>query len=246
MLLRRFMQHIGRQNWFAVFLDLFIVVFGVWLAFQISEWADGRNRRAELEDQLIALADDLSENVSRLLDHQKYMSSKLAEIHELREILSSEAPQADMDRLEQLLASVFSVRSFQPQVAAYETILTSENVRYLNDTVVRDALNAWQEDLALVKEGESVVLNVRNQVFMKLTIEEYSIAAALERTESVPAETRSSRFRNSFKDLQRNRTLDNMLVLQLATRYTVYQRIGELLESTRAAIEAVDTYMERR
>ena len=244
MLLRRFTQHVGRQDWFAVFLDLFIVVFGIWLAFQISEWADDRDRRVELDEQLMALSDDLSEDVNRLLKHLEYTTGKLAEIDELRGLLSGSESEVDMARLDYLIASVFAVRKYQAQVAAYETLLDSGNFRYLTGTKVRSALNLWQENLALMKEGESVVFDVRNQVIMPYMIEEF--AAAIEQTNSVPPSTRRSRFRNNFGELQANRKIDNMLAIQLAVRYTAQQRISELLESTRAAIAAIAVQLEHQ
>jgi hypothetical protein len=38
MILRSLTKHIKEQNWFAVLLDLFIVVLGILLAFQVTNW----------------------------------------------------------------------------------------------------------------------------------------------------------------------------------------------------------------
>jgi len=38
MLLRSVTKHVKNQNWFAVFLDLLIVVFGVFIGIQVSNW----------------------------------------------------------------------------------------------------------------------------------------------------------------------------------------------------------------
>jgi hypothetical protein len=42
MLLRRFSEHVKGQNWFAVALDFLIVVFGVFIGFQLNTWNDNR------------------------------------------------------------------------------------------------------------------------------------------------------------------------------------------------------------
>ena len=42
MLLRRITQHVKEQNWFAVFLDFFIVVAGILIAFQITNWNEAQ------------------------------------------------------------------------------------------------------------------------------------------------------------------------------------------------------------
>ena len=45
MILRRVTKHVKDQNWFAVCLDFFIVVVGILLAFQITNWSEARGER---------------------------------------------------------------------------------------------------------------------------------------------------------------------------------------------------------
>ena len=42
MRLRSLTKHVRDQNWFAVFLDFFIVVAGILIAFQITNWNEER------------------------------------------------------------------------------------------------------------------------------------------------------------------------------------------------------------
>ena len=49
MLLRSLTKHVKDQNWFAVALDFFIVVVGILLAFQITNWNERREANANLE-----------------------------------------------------------------------------------------------------------------------------------------------------------------------------------------------------
>lgn len=70
MLLRRITKHVKDQNWFAVGLDFFIVVFGVFMGFQVNNWANEqgrqqleRNYSERLHDEVI----DLQETRAPLL-----------------------------------------------------------------------------------------------------------------------------------------------------------------------------------
>lgn len=45
MILRRLTQHVKDQNWFAVGLDFVIVVTGVFIGLQASNWNDNRETR---------------------------------------------------------------------------------------------------------------------------------------------------------------------------------------------------------
>ena len=47
MLLRRTIEHVKAQNWFAVGLDFVIVVFGVFVGLQVQDWNDSRKHQAE-------------------------------------------------------------------------------------------------------------------------------------------------------------------------------------------------------
>ena len=42
MLLRRITKHVRDQNWFAVSIDFFIVVIGVFIGIQVANWNDAR------------------------------------------------------------------------------------------------------------------------------------------------------------------------------------------------------------
>lgn len=54
MILRRLTQHVADQNWFAVGLDFFIVVIGVFIGLQVANWNEARQDRA---DETIFLQD---------------------------------------------------------------------------------------------------------------------------------------------------------------------------------------------
>ncbi len=57
MISRRIKEHVTAHNWFAVAVDFVIVVVGILLAFQITEWADARAdrvREAQIIEALLA------------------------------------------------------------------------------------------------------------------------------------------------------------------------------------------------
>lgn len=56
MAIRRFREHVAAHNWFAVIIDIMIVVLGVFLGLQVSNWNQGRvdaERAAQYRDRLI-------------------------------------------------------------------------------------------------------------------------------------------------------------------------------------------------
>lgn len=51
MILRRFMKHVTDQNWFAVGLDVIVVIVGIFLGLQVQQWYD---RQAEIAEEYIS------------------------------------------------------------------------------------------------------------------------------------------------------------------------------------------------
>ena len=68
MLLRRISKHIREQNWFAVGLDFFIVVAGILIAFQITNWNEGRADRLVERHYLSTLENDAKTSIQNLHD----------------------------------------------------------------------------------------------------------------------------------------------------------------------------------
>jgi hypothetical protein len=57
MLLRRVIQHVRKQEWTAIWIDLVIVVVGVFIGIQVSNWNDDRatvRRAAVFSERLLS------------------------------------------------------------------------------------------------------------------------------------------------------------------------------------------------
>ena len=63
MLLRSITKHVKDQNWFAVALDFFIVVAGILIAFQITNWNEGRQDAKNRELIIDALITNLNDSI---------------------------------------------------------------------------------------------------------------------------------------------------------------------------------------
>jgi hypothetical protein len=68
MLFRRISAHVQHQNWTAVVLDFAIVVVGVFIGIQVSNWNEGRSATAreaqliqDLHRDFLALSNEVAE-----------------------------------------------------------------------------------------------------------------------------------------------------------------------------------------
>ena len=80
MRLRSLSKHIREQNWFAVALDFVIVVVGILIAFQITNWNEARSDRAEERKYLERLSSDLSRTNERIVDQLERYSEMMSDL----------------------------------------------------------------------------------------------------------------------------------------------------------------------
>lgn len=65
MILRRFMDHIRQMNWFAVGIDFLVVVIGLFIGMQVTNWNEARKDRLQEKQYLIRLKADLQDSLMR-------------------------------------------------------------------------------------------------------------------------------------------------------------------------------------
>lgn len=63
MLIRRITKHLEDQNWFAVILDMLVVIFGVYLGFQLNDWNENRKSIQKGESYLQRIAGELEQDI---------------------------------------------------------------------------------------------------------------------------------------------------------------------------------------
>jgi len=68
MLLRSLTKHVREQNWFAVALDFFIVVAGILIAFQITNWNEAKTNKVGVVASLERLDKEVAQNIDHI-DH---------------------------------------------------------------------------------------------------------------------------------------------------------------------------------
>lgn len=120
MLLRRMTDHVKAQNWFAVGLDFLIVVFGILIAFQITNWRDGRQRDAREHAYLERLHTDIIELAGR---RASYDLSRPITVEVLKAIVRyANGYDDDLGLSEALLAVK---QAFPPEIEATPDLLDS-------------------------------------------------------------------------------------------------------------------------
>ncbi|PHS37917.1 MAG: hypothetical protein COA91_09130 [Robiginitomaculum sp.] len=90
MLLRSITKHVKDQNWFAVALDFLIVVAGILIAFQVTNWNEARQNKVIANEYLFRIQNDLILNQKDMEVRQQYFETVKA--HALHAIEAIDGP----------------------------------------------------------------------------------------------------------------------------------------------------------
>lgn len=113
MLLRSITKHVKDQNWFAVWLDFFIVVMGVFFGIQIGNWNDSRLDNQAYEKAYDRMVLEAQTNIIIAQDavgrFSPYLENFRIAIEDLRSCRNDEEATARVNEAVQILSGTFSV-----------------------------------------------------------------------------------------------------------------------------------------
>jgi hypothetical protein len=139
MILRRFKLHVKEQNWFAVGLDVLVVIFGVYIGIYLGEVASERATRVDVQDALELVRVQLLEDLKAVDTIIAYRQNKLKEPKLLLPLISRD----DMDKelVGQKLTEAFDrMFTFFPKSSGYGSMKDSGYLARLDDPQLLEAL----------------------------------------------------------------------------------------------------------
>ena len=147
MILRRVIQHVRKQEWTAIWIDLVIVVVGVFIGIQVQQWSNERSdRRLEhvyLERILsdINLSIETNElNIERLTD---YSDEQYLVVNSLRQCSLPD------DKKDAFADGMSDIGKVGPSVFVQSTVdemLSAGNFSIIRNAKIRDTLNGLSRD----------------------------------------------------------------------------------------------------
>lgn len=92
MLLRRITQHVRDQNWFAVGVDFVIVVIGVFVGIQVSNWNEARAFKARETELLVELENEIERAIQLTAQKSVAIGEVVAAGRRSLDFLETQAP----------------------------------------------------------------------------------------------------------------------------------------------------------
>jgi hypothetical protein len=110
MILRRIREHVKSHNWFAVAIDFLIVVIGVFLGIQASNWNQARIDRRQAREYRAMLLNDIDANLTNLESRGRYYQWVRSE--GLATLAALDRPSSQLG--EQFLIDAYQTSQIQP------------------------------------------------------------------------------------------------------------------------------------
>jgi hypothetical protein len=150
MILRRFMKHITDQNWFAVGLDVIVVIVGIFLGLQVQAWYEAKSDR-EAEQKYLHRLHDETERVQLYATGVLNLSElRYAGVLEVLSIISDDMPRRELNSRE--CFSILASSHLTAQVASIPVIVeltSSGRLSIITNELIRSEMSAYASSLGL-------------------------------------------------------------------------------------------------
>lgn len=142
-ILGRLSKAAREQNWFAVALELVIVVLGVVIGFQVTAWGQDRADRAREQVYLRQLAADLDETL-RVIAHEDSIREAVT-TPALLTLLGSwgSGTPLPVDSIVHLSRQLFTARTLLPTTGTAEALVATGDLTLIRDDSLRNAITAY-------------------------------------------------------------------------------------------------------
>ncbi len=147
MILRRFMQHIKEQNWFAVGLDVIVVIVGIFLGMQVTEWNESRQNRIEEKVILQRLQHDLRLDIEQMTAEINRKNNMIADYIYCLDVLAEKvvATKAEFD---EKFKTILLIGYIKQNTTTFNDLQTSGRFTLIeNDTLSQGIVNYYHTEI---------------------------------------------------------------------------------------------------
>ena len=155
MILSRAIEHLKQQHWTGVFIELVIVVLGVFIGLQVNNWNEARKDRAREQEYLQRIYADLQATIARHSAgsaNSKWDQARLAtQAVVLDALRSGVLPKKDRQDFDSGLLYFGYTSGIEVRWSTVEELKSTGSMAVIQDRTLRDLIG--QNDANLDKKG---------------------------------------------------------------------------------------------
>lgn len=162
MILRRITEHVKAQNWFAVAIDFVIVVIGVFIGIQVSNWNAALADRDKEQVLIERVAADFEAIETRLRESVAVYDDSLAAINTVSQAITrADAPDTahEIGAFGVALRQVFVSRVPAWRSATFVEMLSSGDLNLLRNAALKSALIQYDQQSGIAEMGWKTLID---------------------------------------------------------------------------------------
>ncbi len=166
MILRRFMKHVTDQNWFAVGLDVIVVIVGIFLGLQVQEWNEQRQEIGRESEYLERLLLDIDSSISRTLFGQDLLNRQVSYADTM--LKSLESCELSDEDAEIFANGLYLLGKYDPPLmvrGAIDDLLATGNFKVIQNRELREKLT---NTLAFIDVEQSLNVKITDRILPAL------------------------------------------------------------------------------
>ncbi len=187
MLLRRFSSHVRAENWFAVFLDLIVVVVGLFIGLQIDTWWEGRKEARFEGAYLLEIREDFELNKLSLEEMTARLEGIIRSMLVLQQQSALASPSLPVAELNENFVSISNMATFFPVKRAYANLTGSGDLKLIQSRPLKNALAEYYSAAKVTVLVQNTHEMELVQVFEPYIVENLDyLAVAISRVDDFP------------------------------------------------------------
>jgi hypothetical protein len=162
MLFRRISEHLNQQNWFAVAIDFVVVVLGIFIGMQVTDWNQMRLDRVSERRFLEALHSDLVVTANNINETKQNQDTIHSSLHKLATVGNDGLENYSPEELDRTIAyALWDLSILKVQMDAYQELKSSAGTQLLGSEALRLGLSRWTADLERYLQAENDTMQVQ-------------------------------------------------------------------------------------
>jgi hypothetical protein len=164
MILRRFMKHVSDQNWFAVGLDVIVVVVGIFLGMQVTEWNENRKTTETFGFIHQKLVEDFTTIEEQARFRVSFHQERTENLQYLLKVIRREVNEPyDMDRLKDALTIGDANWENPRHSVVWTSLVANDQMNLIANEALRQALAEYERGLAEADGGLKSLRSMMNE-----------------------------------------------------------------------------------
>ena len=149
MILRRVIAHVRKQEWTAIWIDLVIVVVGVFIGIQVANWNEARQDRARERVYLQRIALELEDSI-RDIDHSHKLAQSRQDMGRLLIAAANDEAPVRADPGKFVAAIYAGAWTYSPPIRSYafDELRSAGNLDLIEDKSLLVAITGFYTEVA--------------------------------------------------------------------------------------------------